>query len=312
MLYPNTINMSSKLASSASRESSFFGAVSRAFTKPKALPKLRLDGQTAIITGGNVGLGLEAGRQLLSLGLTHLILGVRSQIKGDEAASQLRKNFPSKDVIISVWIVDMASYDSVRAFAEQCATLPFIDMVMLNAGVMMNSYTTIPNTGRETTLQVNYLSTVLLAMLLVPILRSKRRSGAAQAPVLSLIGSDTHYQDKFWPRLDGNIFEQFDEKERFSFLHWYGMSKFLLTFFASSLAELVDSADVVINVANPGGTRGTGLIRDSSGVLLAVQKAVHALLFRKIEDGASIYVQAVTSFGAEGHGSFISEWRIKP
>lgn len=51
-------------------------------TPPKADPHvINLHGQTGIVTGANVDLGLEACRQLLDLGLSHLILAVRNKGK---------------------------------------------------------------------------------------------------------------------------------------------------------------------------------------------------------------------------------------
>src|SRR5689334_568667 len=112
--------MSSGLGSDAAWESTPAGALTRAFAWRKPLPTgINLDGQTAVITGGNTGLGLQAGRQLLKASLSILVIGVRSQSKGDEAANQLRREFPNKE--IQVWIVDMASYNSVRKFSDQCA-----------------------------------------------------------------------------------------------------------------------------------------------------------------------------------------------
>ena len=73
-----------------------------------------LSGQTAIITGSNVGLGYEASLQLLGLKLTNLILAVRSIEKGEKAASEMRLLHPKAN--IEVWPIDLTSYDSVQAF----------------------------------------------------------------------------------------------------------------------------------------------------------------------------------------------------
>src|SRR5689334_11884554 len=98
--------MSSKLEHQAAWESTVMGFAYRQFTRPIPLPAgISLDGQVAVVTGSNTGLGLAACRQLLELGLSQLIMGVRSQAKGDEVADQLRTSFPA--ATISVWLVDM-------------------------------------------------------------------------------------------------------------------------------------------------------------------------------------------------------------
>lgn len=102
-------------------------------TKPRPPPpSTSLAGKTAIITGGGGGLGQAASEQLLSLGLSHLIMGVRNSSRGERVAAALRAKFPEAQV--DVWIVEQESYDSVRAFAARCANdINRVDMVILNA-----------------------------------------------------------------------------------------------------------------------------------------------------------------------------------
>ncbi|KAK8120201.1 hypothetical protein PG999_004321 [Apiospora kogelbergensis] len=128
---------------------------------PPIAAGVELDGQTAIITGANTGLGFEAARQLLQLNLSRLILAVRSQAKGDVAAEALRREF--LEARIEVWILDLEDPGSVSAFAIECQTLGRIDMVILNAGVQNKDCVVSPKTGKEQTFQVNYLSTIMLA-----------------------------------------------------------------------------------------------------------------------------------------------------
>ncbi|KAK1961430.1 retinol dehydrogenase 12 [Colletotrichum sublineola] len=301
--------MSTKLQADATSETTFRGFLSRQRVPPKPLPTdLRLTDQTAIVTGSNVGVGLAASRQLLELGLSHLIMGVRSQAKGDAAASQLRKDFPDSQV--SVWILDMESYQSIRQFTEQCASLPRIDIVILNAGLMMASYKPSALTGHETTMQVNYLSTVYLSLLLIPVLKSKKIPGASRPPMLSIVGSDAAYMAKL--KSMNPILPQFDDPKAYRMDLVYMNSKLLLLFFVTKLAELVDPSDVLINVSNPGFTKGTALGHDSSIIMQKIFGVIHYLIARSLEVGASVYLNAVLAQGAESHGSFISEWAIRP
>lgn len=102
----------------------FFKHQIRPNSKPN-YDSLSVAGQTAIITGSNTGLGLESGRILLSLQLSHLILAVRTLKKGEDAAIPLRKLYPKAQVDVSQ--LDMDSYDSIRAFAKKCTTLPSLE-----------------------------------------------------------------------------------------------------------------------------------------------------------------------------------------
>ncbi|KAM0295028.1 hypothetical protein ACHAPM_011089 [Fusarium culmorum] len=158
-------------------------------TVPSIPNTIDLHGQVALVTGSNVGLGFESARQLLALNLSHMILAVRSKKRGDEAAKKLRTEFPSAKIEVS--IVDMSSYDSIMAFAKRCETLSRLDIAILNAGLSQPKYERTEETGHEVTFQINYLSTVFLALVLVPILREKHRVSSPAR--LSLVGSDTSY-----------------------------------------------------------------------------------------------------------------------
>lgn len=301
--------MSSELESKAWFEATLFGFVWRQFTKPKSLPAdISLTDQVAIVTGSNIGLGLAASRQLLELGLSHLIIAVRSQAKGDKAAGVLRRDFPEST--ISVWTIDLESYESIRAFTDKCSTLPRVDIAILNAGLSKKYYTTIPATEHEVTLQVNYLSTVLLAILLLPILKAKKIVDAPRAPVLTIVGSDLAYQADI--NTKGPVLQQFNRSMAFSQFPWYAKSKLVLTMFVSKLAEYVSPDDVLINMANPGMTSGTAFFRESHTIAVRLMGLAQLVFARSVEVAATTYVDAAVSQGKESHGSFVSDWAIKP
>lgn len=301
--------MSSDPQAEAAFEASFSGFTRRQRTKPVSLPSdLSIAGQTAIVTGSNVGLGLTASRQLLGLGLSHLVMGVRSQAKGDAAAAQLREEFPDSQV--TVWILDMLSYDSIRSFAEQCASLPRIDVAILNAGVVTGSFRTVPGTGHEYTMQIDYLSTALLALLLVPVLKSKKAPGATKPPVLTIVGSDAAYAAPL--KMEGPVLAQFDDPKNYGRLTTYGSAKLLLVLFVGRLAELVDPSDVLINLCNPGMTKGTSVGRENSAILVFLFSIMQYFYARSVEVGASVYLDAALTRGDESHGKFVSDWTIKP
>ncbi|KAI1341038.1 retinol dehydrogenase 12 [Xylariaceae sp. FL0016] len=303
--------MSSQLENEAAFESGPVGFVYRQWMiKPKPVPPgTDLTGQVAVVTGANSGLGFETGRQLLQLGLSHLILTARSQVKGDNAAEILRKQHPKAEV--SVWLLDMESYDSIAAFARKCETLPSINSVILNAGLQNDNFTTSKPTGHEVTFQVNYLSTVLLTILLLPVLKS-RRTTQSQPTVLTIVTSDTAY----WARLEpqGSVLAQFDRSEGYSAGTVYMQTKLLQQLFVRELASKVDADDVIINMVSPGLCAGTNFGGGTKGwsigsVLFALLKAT---LSRPVEAGAGTYVDAAVIKGKDSHGSYVADWAIRP
>ncbi|KAI1801973.1 NAD(P)-binding protein [Daldinia bambusicola] len=305
--------MSQYLESEASFEGHFIGFLYRQWLiHRKPVPEgINVSGQTAIVTGSNSGLGFEAARQLFQLGLTHLIMGVRSQARGDAAADKLRKEFPEST--ISVWLVDMESYDSITAFAKKCETLPRIDIVILNAGLRCDNFTAVKSTGHEKTFQVNYLSTVLLAILLLPVLKSKKlSSNSSSPPRLSIVTSDTAY----WadPLKAGPVLPQFDIPEEFKSMRSYPRSKLLQIYFVSKLAEEINADDVIVNTSNPGFCRGTNF---GDGAVMSFIRSLTFWVFQNLngrtgESGASAVVDGVVAKGKESHGSYVSDWGIRP
>lgn len=155
------------------------------------VPKKDFSGQTVIVTGSNIGLGLEAARHLTRLNAAKVILACRSIDKGKEAKVDIVNSIKDKDVAsrIEVWELDLGSFDSVKAFAKKCESLDRLDVVIENAGVAMYHWSKIDDT--ETTIRINVESTFLLALLLLPILRkSGKKTG--NTPVLTITSSEVH------------------------------------------------------------------------------------------------------------------------
>ena len=126
-----------------------------------------LDGKTIIITGGNVGLGYEAAKDLARRN-GKIVLACRNLDKGEEAASSITKVTGNDDV--SCLKLDLASLTSVKEFiTEVQSKYESIDVLILNAGVwfpMENKMKT--KDGFEIHFGVNHLSHFLIAKSLVP------------------------------------------------------------------------------------------------------------------------------------------------
>lgn len=121
-------------------------------SKPKPLPpNVRFDGKTAIVTGSNVGLGLEASKEMAAHGLSRVILGVRSVGKGEAAKEEILKVAPKCDV--QVWELDLNSFASATAFGARARELDRLDIVILNAGIKTMEFTK-AESGHESNVQV--------------------------------------------------------------------------------------------------------------------------------------------------------------
>ena len=279
---------------------------------PEHFPSLK--GKVAVITGANTGLGFESARQLLTLGLSHLVIAVRSVEKGKAAASELGRANPA--ATIDVWDLDMESYASIQAFVRECISeLSHIDYTILNAGISMSKFSTTSSTGHETVIQVNHIGTALLAILLLPVLKTKStREGRNNPPRLTVVNSLTAHLCKFPNRDQLPLLSSFDDIE---ITPWdpnerYGVSKLLSQLFLVKLAEHIKSDDVVINMVDPGLTKGTGLSRDASGFARIAAKAFFGIAGRTVDKGAATYIDALLGHGKESHGCFLMNNEISP
>ncbi|KAM0228382.1 hypothetical protein ACHAP5_011955 [Fusarium lateritium] len=303
--------MSTNLQHQAAGEATPFAFIWRQLFQsiPSTPSTIDLSGQVALITGANIGLGFECARQLLALNLSHVILAVRSKSRGDAAAKRLQAEFPSAKIKIS--IVDMLSYESIMAFARRCETLPRSDIAVLNAGLSQPNYKHAEETDHEVTFQINYLSTALLAPLLVPILRAKH--GTTTPARLCLIGSDTSYYANWKGIKSESIVDVMDNPIHFDSWEAYKTTKLLLLMFSYELSKRVSSEEVIINMFNPGACRGTqfGAV-ERSMMQEAVLYIPFLLLGRTATVGARQYVDAVAVQDPESHGSFVSEGKTKP
>jgi len=130
-----------------------------------------LQGKIILITGSNAGIGKETAKQLATLGATKIILACRSPKRGQEAMDDLLK--ASTNLKASQFMVlqcDLGSFDSIRkavkTLEDQKKDIPKIDILILNAGVMMNDHA-MTSDGCEAMMQANLLGHYLLTRLLL-------------------------------------------------------------------------------------------------------------------------------------------------
>lgn len=152
------------------------------------VPKTRFDSQTIIVTGSNVGLGLEAARHFARLGAARVILAVRDVKKGEAAKRSIDRTLRRSPSPVAVWTLDLSSYDSVREFAARAdKDLDRVDVVCENAGIATGVFRLTERD--ESTITTNVVSTFLLAFLLLPKLKETARRFNT-VPTLTITSSE--------------------------------------------------------------------------------------------------------------------------
>ncbi|KAJ3526721.1 hypothetical protein NM208_g11050 [Fusarium decemcellulare] len=267
-------------------------------------------GGTYIVTGANTGLGLECAKHFVRLGAKRVILAVRSIQRGETAAAAIHKATGRQDVC-QVWQLDLASLDSVENFAKRLDTLDRIDALIENASIALDTFTL--SEGVETTVTVNVLGTMLLAIRAMPKLReSASRHGIK--PHLVIVSGMTAFDCKgALDGINGDLFEALSKKEDNKRLSGsrYPLTKLLQVYATREMASLFPEPEtgVVINVMNPG-VCITDLDRNIGGMLKVQIFLGRRLLGRTAEEGSRTLLHAAVA-GPESHGKYVSDCVIK-
>ena len=173
-------------------------------------PKANLAGQTFIVTGANVGLGHEAARHVTRMGAEKVIIAVRSLEKGDAAKKSIEES-TGRTGVVDVWQLDLASYESVKAFAKRAQSLKRLDTIIENAGIATQEFRTAEDC--ESTITTNVISTYLLALMVLPKLRETAQKFNV-TPYLTIVSSEVHGWTSFPERNEPDIFQALGDKEK--------------------------------------------------------------------------------------------------
>ncbi|KAL0262472.1 hypothetical protein SLS55_001440 [Diplodia seriata] len=294
-------------------------------TVPK--PTTSYAGRVVIVTGGNVGLGLETARSIAHLDASKVIITSRSTSAGEAArASILASLPPSRDPSsIEAWPLDLCSHESIRAFAARAsADLPRLDALICNAGVATGRFALAADLGgvadgggHETTIATNVVGTFLLALLVLPALKrtAARTNSLAH---LVIVSSEVHFFTDFAERKnidekDGSIFAALRDATKSDMPDRYNVSKLLEVLVVRELAASPtlmgrSAYPVVVTAPNPG-LCASALRREMYEGSFFMRWGVwlmERLLERSSEEGARNFV-ACASAGEAYHGRYVSD-----
>jgi NAD(P)-dependent dehydrogenase (short-subunit alcohol dehydrogenase family) len=189
---------------------------------------MRLKGKTALVTGGNRGIGFEVCRQLAAEG-ARVLLGARNLEKGMLALAELQKEFVNSAFVQ----LDVSDLNSLHAFSD--GLKEDVDIVINNAALLDRSRSLL-TLADETVIQLIHTN-LLGPMILTKYLSQKmvaRRWGrivnvsSGMGAISRGLGSDSI---------------------------GYRISKLALNGFTVSLAETLKGTGVLVNSVDPGWVR---------------------------------------------------------
>eukprot|EP00752_Nemacystus_decipiens_P016210 g14497.t1 len=244
-----------------------------------------LSGKTAVITGGNTGLGKETAVRLAQLG-ADVTIACRNPDKAFAALEDIKAQAPGAQV--SAMPLDLASLDSVGSFAKRFSSSSKpLDILVNNAGVMAIPERQTTKDGFEMQFGTNHLGHFRLTSLLMPSLLK-----SPDARVVSVSSSAHLFADKVeWDDLNAQA--------PGAYAPWkaYGLSKLSNIFFAKGLQKRVDQkgAPVTCTALHPGACRtelGRYLLDPSQPVnpLLVPVLAAATLVTRSPKEGAQTQI----------------------
>lgn len=202
-----------------------------------------ITGMTAIVTGGNTGIGLETTKTLAAAGATVVVAA-----RDIEKAKKNLEGVPNVELVF----MDLMDPDSIDGFAYRfLASGRALDLLINNAGIMW-----VPlrrdHRGFESQLATNYLAQFQLTARLWPALKK-----AGRARVVN-VSSGGHKFGTF----------NFDDPNflhrEYETLQAYGQSKTAVNLFSLELDNRAKASNVRAYSLHPGAIGGTELAREAS------------------------------------------------
>lgn len=262
----------------------------------KDIPSQR--GRTAVVTGANVGLGLETATELARAGAT-VVLAARDPARAESAIASISSAIPDADVRFVP--LDLASLASVAEFSEAVAAAfpDGLDLLINNAGVMMPPRRETED-GFELQLGTNHLGHFALTGRLLPMMGD--RDGSRVVTVSSGMA-----------RMGQIDFDDLQGRQSYSRTGAYAQSKLANLVFALDLDDRLENSGLktrsmgahpgyaATNLQAAGPRIGGGLGSTLAAPFMALG---HRLLAQSAEAGALPTLRAATEPGLAG-GTYI-------
>ncbi|MFJ9098105.1 oxidoreductase [Streptomyces sp. NPDC102405] len=227
-------------------------------------------GRTALVTGGNSGIGLETARVLAARG-ARIILAGRSEANLGKAVQQVLAVAPKAET--GTLVVDLSDLTSVREAASRIAETETIDLLFNNAGVMNLPTRQSTRDGFEMTFGTNHLGHFAFDAQLWPAVL---RSPAPRVITVSAIAAR-------WPM--GRLEDLMSEKS-YRGMGAYAKSKRANIVYTLELARRIAGTPLKALVVHPGAAM-TNLQQHGNGTLARVFTPIAERLLMGSSEGAA-------------------------
>ncbi|KAL3897274.1 MAG: hypothetical protein SGCHY_003536 [Lobulomycetales sp.] len=157
------------------------------------VPNVDLSGKTALVTGGNAGIGFEVSKKLYELGAS-VSIASRNVEKSKQAIEKLKSSanpvFPGGS--LEAYPLDLGNQDSIKTFAKTWSRAHDSLNILVNNAGFLDIHGGRGDDGLFKTIRVNHHGPFLLSHLLTEPLRKGFRASGEHSRAVYL-SSSAHY-----------------------------------------------------------------------------------------------------------------------
>ncbi len=186
-----------------------------------------------IVTGATDSMGSVIARRLAKQGKS-LLLASRDIEKAQRYVNQLKAETKCKD--IQCLQLDLSSFDLVKDFVTRLKALDRPVFALVNNAGTLPRHSKISPDGYEHTVQVNFLSTALLSLLVYPLMPENGRIILSTSLSRRLV----------------SLPYEFPAVSNFTQIGSYAQAKLALTLFSIYMSTTMKTRRVNVNCVNPG------------------------------------------------------------
>ncbi|MFJ8519551.1 oxidoreductase [Lysinibacillus xylanilyticus] len=253
-----------------------------------------LSGKTAIVTGGNIGLGYQIVLELAKKN-ANVIIACRTKSKGLKAIEKIEQSL-NRRMKLDVIELDLTNLHSIRAFASEISQKYHqLDILINNAGVVNLANREETRDGYEMQMAINHFGHFALTGLLIPIIRKTPNSRVVTMSSLSYKFGNIDFDDLNW------------RKRSYDRAKSYGDSKLANMLFTMELQRYFEEHNIsAISVAAHPGLSATE--RQQS---IGMGGRLSKMIAQSVEMGALPALMAGTAPQVKGGELFGPRWLIR-
>ncbi|KAK6977494.1 hypothetical protein R3P38DRAFT_3123265 [Favolaschia claudopus] len=258
----------------------------------------------------------ESCKHFAKMNAGKIILACRSESRGRAAVDKLRQETGYTKG--ELWIVDLADFRSVISFVDKYEREGGrLDILLANAAMEPGKFVPTKD-GWESTMQVNYLATSLVVLLLLPTMERTARECGTRPRVVS-VSSELIYDVGFEPEAvaQRGIVKTLADPEYLKkgarMRQQYSITKLLNLSFTRSLTTHLPHTSPLIAVAPAPGFCVSELRRDLTGAFKHVAKLMETLIALPTEVGARRLVAGAVGYAGredELKGQFMNRAEV--